>query len=313
MKNKCVEIGILQGFVDGELRNQDAENVVRHLSLCENCRVALADLESEGELVFSSMDAEYNVLVPTERLRAKVFASISEFESGANQGLLARFMSGFGILTLRPGFATVAGILLFAALFTIGFRYLNSVEPDGTSIAALESAVPGDTEAGNGKIDSLQIPGSESAASPPVDVQDGKASPSLPGQVNAGIAAVRASVEVDRSERKKVTVIPKIERKPAAEPLKSVDLDAEEGFLTTIATLNRTVNENKDYVLRPSERVAYERNLAVVDDAIKKMKGEVRNNPNNTAAREVLRSSYRNKIDLLSSVAARTETVASLY
>jgi hypothetical protein len=52
--------------------------------------------------------------------------------------------------------------------------------------------------------------------------------------------------------------------------------------------------------------------MAVVDDAIKKMQREVRRNPKNEAAREVLRSSYQNKIDLLNSVAEKSELMATL-
>ena len=48
------------------------------------------------------------------------------------------------------------------------------------------------------------------------------------------------------------------------------------------------------------------------NDAIVKMQKEVRKNPKNEAARQVLRSSYQNKIDLLNSVAEKTELMASI-
>ena len=64
--------------------------------------------------------------------------------------------------------------------------------------------------------------------------------------------------------------------------------------------------------MRPSERVAYERDMAVVNDAIAKMKKEVRRNPKNESAKQVLYNSYQNKIDLLNSVSQREELVASL-
>jgi hypothetical protein len=159
---------------------------------------------------------------------------------------------------------------------------------------------------------------SEVAADPRIDTKDSETdtvtipppAARAPEQSKLG-SALPAVYRNERSTRTK-TVPKNTLNENVVAPVRSSDLDAEEGYLTTIATLSRTVNENKDYVLRPSERVAYERNLAVVDDAIKKMKGEVRNDPNNSAAREVLRSSYKNKIDLLNSVADRTEMVASL-
>ena len=65
-------------------------------------------------------------------------------------------------------------------------------------------------------------------------------------------------------------------------------------------------------MLRPSERIAYERDMALVDDAITKLRQEVRRNPRNESAKQVLYSSYQNKIDLLNSVSQKEELVASL-
>ena len=64
--------------------------------------------------------------------------------------------------------------------------------------------------------------------------------------------------------------------------------------------------------MRPSQRVAYEHDMAVVDDAIVKMKKEVKKNPANRSARQVLYASYQNKIDLLKSVSQKEELMASL-
>jgi len=92
----------------------------------------------------------------------------------------------------------------------------------------------------------------------------------------------------------------------------SENLLGEESYIKTIATLEKTVDSRKDEVLRASARFAFEKDLAVTNDAIKKMKAEVRKNPKNEAAKDVLRASYQNKIDLLNSVAEKTELMASL-
>ena len=89
-------------------------------------------------------------------------------------------------------------------------------------------------------------------------------------------------------------------------------MPGEESYVKTISSLNRTVEEKKDNVLRPSQRIAYERDMAVVDDAIAKMRDEVKKNPKNESARKVLYSSYQNKIDLLNSVSQKEELMASL-
>jgi hypothetical protein len=89
-------------------------------------------------------------------------------------------------------------------------------------------------------------------------------------------------------------------------------LPGEESYVKTIETLSDSVAGQKDSVLKPSQQVAYERDLAVVDDSIKRMRKAVRNNPKNDSAKQVLYSSYQNKIDLLNSVAQREELVAGL-
>ncbi len=92
----------------------------------------------------------------------------------------------------------------------------------------------------------------------------------------------------------------------------SENLSGEESYVKTIATLEKTVDSHKDEILKPSARFSFERDLAVTDDAIKKMRAEVKKNPKNEAAKNVLRASYQNKIDLLNSVAEKSDLMASL-
>jgi hypothetical protein len=89
-------------------------------------------------------------------------------------------------------------------------------------------------------------------------------------------------------------------------------LPGEESYVKTIANLSEIVDRQKDTALRPAARVDFERDMAVVNDAIKRMKSEVKKNPRNDSAKQVLYTSYQNKIDLLNSVAEREELVASL-
>jgi hypothetical protein len=100
--------------------------------------------------------------------------------------------------------------------------------------------------------------------------------------------------------------------KPRPPVEKAVYIPGEASYVKTIASLSQTVDTQKEAVLRPSERVSFERDMAVVNDAIDKMKKEVRRNPKNESAKQVLYTSYQNKIDLLNSVSQREELVASL-
>jgi hypothetical protein len=89
-------------------------------------------------------------------------------------------------------------------------------------------------------------------------------------------------------------------------------MPGEESYVRTITSLSRSVDSQKDAAMRGSERMSFERDMAVVDDAINKMRAEVKKNPRNESAKQVLYSSYQNKIDLLSSVSQKEELVASL-
>ncbi len=89
-------------------------------------------------------------------------------------------------------------------------------------------------------------------------------------------------------------------------------MPGEESYVRTIASLSRSVADQKDDTIRGSERMSFERDMAVVDDAIKRMRDEVKKNPKNESAKQVLYSSYQNKIDLLNSVSQKEELVASL-
>ena len=89
-------------------------------------------------------------------------------------------------------------------------------------------------------------------------------------------------------------------------------LPGEESYIRTISTLENTVNTRKDEILKPSERFTYEQNMAVVNDAIKKMRNEVKKNPRNESAKQILMASYQNKVDLLNSVAEKSELMASM-
>jgi len=88
-------------------------------------------------------------------------------------------------------------------------------------------------------------------------------------------------------------------------------LPGEHSYLKTITDLKETVDGRKDAVFNASGRVAFERDLAVVNDAIKRTQKVVRSNPRNQAARQGLYSAYQDKIDLLNTVAQRDELIAS--
>jgi hypothetical protein len=94
-------------------------------------------------------------------------------------------------------------------------------------------------------------------------------------------------------------------------PVAPAYLPAEESYVKTIDGLKRNI-DNKDTMMPASSRVSYERDMAIVDDTIVKMKKAVNTNPKNEAAKQALYASYQDKIDLLNSAAQREELMASI-
>ncbi len=83
-------------------------------------------------------------------------------------------------------------------------------------------------------------------------------------------------------------------------------MPGEKGYLEAIASLTNAIEANKDDVLKPTVRADYERNLAVVDQAIATTRQQAKRNPNDRDAAEFMYMAYQNKIDLLSAVADQT-------
>ena len=76
MKQDCLDIGIIQAFLDGELAHPESARVSGHIAVCDACSLMLADAEDESAVVFSALDREFSTLVPTQRLWNKINDSI---------------------------------------------------------------------------------------------------------------------------------------------------------------------------------------------------------------------------------------------
>ena len=323
-KENCYDIGTIQAFTDGELDSDLQENVVGHIALCDSCATLLADTEDESAFAFSALDEELNVLVPTERLRTKVFESIRESKEKVSwwQKLVASFGFANGFSFNRPSLVAFASIALFVGFIAIG---ISVYEPTSTIEMAKVGDITEKTEVAKVEDVAPKKVSTDNDISTPDVVEKDEVVVKAPAktQLPKGFQVVKTGgIKKEKKRKKVITKKNRIKPKTATAtnptiktpkaPLPSPNLSGEDSYLQTIATLSRTVDRNKDITLRPTERVAFEKDMAMVDDAIKKMKREVRKNPKNQAAREVLRSSYKNKIDLLNSVAEKSELMASI-
>lgn len=313
MRQECFDEGTIQAFLDGELAADVSLRVSDHVAACGACALLLAEAEEETATVFAALEREFDALVPTRRLWTKINDSLAEERKQTSRW--QRFWTSIAAQIANPSIAVAAGVLIVLGFFAL-ISGLRSDSVDQTVARVQNPLIPDITQQSNinpplnppMKVDPIF------AKNPPVKFDDDDQKQNTPvyrtvkrennSQNNLRRLAVQANYAENSNQ-------PKIkDQRPKTENLQY--LPGEESYVKTIVTLTQTVEGQKENVLRPSARVAFERDLAVVDDAIKKMKTEVRKNPRNDSAKRVLYSSYQNKIDLLNSVAERNELMASL-
>jgi hypothetical protein len=294
MKGKCFEIGTIQAFLDGETTPEVSLRLTEHVASCDECAHALAVADEENSIVFSALERELNTLVPTQRLWTRINDTITvEGRPSFWQKVAAHIRASFA----SPSIVSAAGIVLFAGMFavlwlprTAEFDTVNA--PQGPIAVPTNRTETVDLVAGDPRVGTPE----PVAASVPAGAIDVKESNHSPEKLRRMITTADHTRPVD---------VPSAQYADAYFP-------GEESYVKTIADLKESVDDQKDTVLTPSTRVSYERDMAVVNDSIKRMREVVKKNPRNQAARQVLYSSYQDKIDLLNSVAQREELIASL-
>jgi anti-sigma factor RsiW len=305
MKEMCLDSGKIQAFLDGELAPATAESAAIHASACEACAQLLSETGQENELMFSVLSAEFSTLVPTERLRSRILDAIDV----EKQSFWKRVF-GVGWTLGRPTFAVYASLIILIG--TVGIILLLAERPAvlPVEVARVESNKPVSSD--------HTVSTNPDVSSYPVE--DNRRAITIVPRRPGGEQTVYKS-ESRRVQIQKAYFTPDTRRPGTGaagsnvangDSTKAIGfIPGEVSYIQTIATLTKAVESRKDDVLRPSQRVAFERDLAVVDDAISKLRSEVRRNPKNEAAGEVLRASYQNKINLLSSVADHNELMAA--
>ena len=294
---KCLDSGAIQAFLDGELSFEQTEIVAGHIGACDACAREVAAAEEETALTFAALEQEFNTLVPTQRLWAKINDSIETEKSEKS------FWTPIFAFFKQPSIAAFAALIIVAGIFVILMNRGN-VEKNQTTAAVGQNT---------------KIAAPTTAKSIETEIQAAPSNDEPKFVAAANVKNYRAANRVVAANVKREIRQPKI-KKSAAEienntpsplPLNET-LTGEDSYIKTIATLTETVNNRKDEVLKASARFAFERDLAIADSAITTMKAEVKQNPQDVAAKQILRASYQNKIDLLTSVADKTELMASL-
>lgn len=288
MSGNCLDIGTIQAFLDGELTPDVSMRVTDHIAGCDACSFMLGEAEEETAFVFPILEREINTLVPTQRLWNRINESI--IVERANTPFWKKFLAGVVAQLRNPSFAVAAGVVLVFVVIAGVYSFRTGQNDDPTTASIRQ---PQDVR--------QPIIDPRVAGPQPIDVNVGPKK----------TATNESRFTVIQADYKKP--VKNVSPKANAEAVNPDGyLPGEESYVKTIASLNQTVATQKDTAMRPSQRVSYERDLAVVNDSIKRMRTEVKKDPKNESAKQVLYSSYQNKIDLLNSVAQREELVASL-
>jgi hypothetical protein len=290
-----VDIGTIQAFLDGETEPAVSLRIADHISECDACSAMLAEAEEETAIVFPLLEREFNTLVPTQRLWTKINEEIEIDKQ--NTPFWKKLWTGIAVALSSPSIAVAASVLvvfgLFVALWGVSRQPEQQIasytQPSSQNIQSNQEPQVDNAVATKGNQAEVLQP----AVSHPAD--------SRPSEEFVAQKAVYRK-PVDRNVSTK------------GQPLNAVPasdyIPGEESYVKTIASLNQAVSGQKDVVMRPSERVSFERDMAVVNDSIQRMRQEVRKNPKNESAKQVLYSSYQNKIDLLNSVTQKEELMA---
>jgi hypothetical protein len=313
---KHFDSGTIQAFLDGELSGGALERVSSHLATCEICTAALVEAESETATIDFAFAAENSFAVPTQRIWARIENEIEVLDDAKTRdkfvqpSLWERFAGAFGpaFLTRYATPAVGATALAVVVAFTLfNFNFPRQQQP------------PEFVQTGN----QPQSQVGRSAITKNGDAQDSEIqtpfSAAPPAAENRRIVRSSGSFQaVKANYRASETRAPRTPfRKPAVNIVRpsrdlSAPLTEERAYLDAIDDLSQTVAASDEAVMRPSFQVEYEQNMAMMDRAISKMQRQVRRNPADENAKRILFASYQNKIDLLNTVAEKSQLMATL-
>jgi len=306
----CVAEGTLQAYLDGELSPETSKGVASHLASCASCAAAAREAEGELALFAAAYAPASPISVPTEKLRARLADAIAEMQppqiAPPAPSRLHTFLNSLiaSLTTFAPRQATAFASLLVAVALAIVFVAMQSPDNPPQVARVDEPAVPAATV--------VRVPDN----SPQIEISSNQA----PVKVVSRPAA--------KNNRRAVFNQPKYETagnvRTAAERAVQVEgenaavaattapvLADEKTYLTSIASLTSAIETQGPQGLTPTLRAEYERNLAVVNQAIVASRVAARRNPEDTDAKDFLRAAYQNKVELLSAIADQAEIASS--
>jgi len=302
MTKRCLDEGLLQAYIDGELSQDETARAAAHIAACDACAAALASVEDENSFFATAFAPDDSINVPTELLRSRIDAAVAQIEDarGLKQsrsngwnfnGFLATLSSLFTFTPQRA--AAFASVLV---LIVAGVIYFAVIKRQGTTPAPQPSHELASKDIGNTN------PKATTTPTPKIDEPVNAPSPTSTTQGKPSF------VNVKHTPRSRVN---RPDETPTPTPApKEQMLPGEKSYQTAIASLEKTIKMGGDASLKPSLRVEYERNLAILDTAIAQTRQVAAQNPKDKDAVGFLMSAYQSKVELLTKVADQAQVAA---
>ncbi len=313
MISACLEEGTLQAYLDGELAGAAATAAASHLANCARC-VAVADAAaSDDALLASALAPALDANVPSAHLRARLERAICELETSTATAATttpareARTSLWFtrlaSLFSFNPAHTAAFASLVVVAAFA--FVYFGHVQPGTTNTT---QALPPETIAANPTANDTaeNVPLTSDVAAlgrTTPKVNDGNTIMRNDRPVRSVAASYRPSANSRRTTEQTAAVVPGTTAASANATL----LPGEQSYLTAIASLTSALKPSEQRALPPTLRAEYERNVAVVDQAIAATRAAAQRNPQDEDAQDFLRAAYQNKVELLHTVADQAQ------
>lgn len=264
MRN-CISAGTLQAWFDGELDAAEGANVAAHFKLCPRCAEAARIAEAENAVVSRGLTAEFAAAIPTERLRQRVETAVAAYHRPIVPSVSqSRWRAARDLFVPFRTFAYASIALAILLVGFIGFVYLRK-----------DSAAP---DAPKNNSASVVSPISEKPPELP-----GAHEPSAPRKVKK----VRNSKAVGRTR--------------VSEPDAMSLSWQQRQYDFAISQLSEAIKIQPE--MRPSLRVEYEYNMAVIDNKIATSRNAARKNPKDPQAAQFMLAAYQSKVDLMNQIA----------
>jgi hypothetical protein len=322
MREICLDEGILQSYLDGELSLEMTEQVAGHIAACAPCAEMVREAEGELAIFNTAFAAELALPVPSEQLRVRINQAVDALETPASlQSFQQRTDSGWrtwlGALAATfttqraAGFASIILLVAFGLIFNNVYRnnpgpatgneehpYVASNETGGP-VAKVSAPIVSDATPSP-----AASPAPTAASSPEVVKPVRRRNTSNTGAQYVAVNNRTRRAPVSANPSSPSTATPEVS--PAL-----AELPGEKSYLKAIASLTTAIDANASLTMQPTLRTEYERNLALVNQAISATRPVALSKPGDPSATQFLYSAYQSKIDLLNAIADRqSEAIA---